>query len=164
MAFVLLQLFLCQSDNFFADQCWYGNLDPVLTRSVAGRAIAIGQAIALAQGLSDPLPGTDLGFAEARASAVSRIAQHAPDCGSLPPGCSGARRDLALVEHASDRIDALVLLGIGSEDHLHHFGLGLVHFIIRGRALVFLHVPVTERSAGKHTDQTLLRAMALAAS
>jgi hypothetical protein len=164
MALVLLQLLLGQGKNLFADQSRHGNLNPFLVRPLVVGAIAIGQTLALSQGPGDPLPGTDLGFAEARPPSVSWITQHAPYRGSFPARGSGARRDLALVEHPRDRIDALVLLGIDIEDHLHHLGLRLDHFIVGGRVLALLHVAIAERGAGKHIDRTLLRAMALAAS
>jgi hypothetical protein len=65
---------LRQSENLFADQSWYGNLNPVLVRPFVICAIAIRHAIALSQGSGDPLPWTDLSFAKTGSTSVGGIA------------------------------------------------------------------------------------------
>jgi hypothetical protein len=137
------------------------NFDPILTRAFMIRAVASCMSLALTPWPCDALPRPQFGFAEASSAYISRIAQHCPHRRSFPPGDSFARRDLALVEHSRDRIDAARLFNVGLKYKAHHFCFGFHHFVVSRRRVALLHVSIAVRRSGQHTDRALLGAMPL---
>ncbi len=156
---VLLQLFLSQSEDLFTHQRRHRHFDPLLPWSLMVGAVAAGDSVALPQRPGDSLPRTQLRLAIAGLAAISRIAQHAPHCRSLPTRRCRSRRNLALVQHASNGVDAQPLLRICFKHHPHNISLDFDHFIVGRRTLALANIVVSIGSAGQHVDHPLLGPM-----
>src|SRR5262249_27732361 len=94
---IFLELLSRQSEGCFADQSWYRDLDPLLTRPFPKRTITAAQAT-LAQAACDSPTRTKLGFAIEGVACISRVVQYPPEGRAFPSALSRPRRHLALVE------------------------------------------------------------------
>ena len=151
-----------QREHLFRHQRRHRNLNPVRAGTLMTTNVATGQGLPLPQRARDALPRSLFGLAIASGSPICGIAQHAPNCGSFPTALPRPRRDLPIIQHASDSVDAESLLGIGLKHHPHHLGLGLHYLVECCRGVALLHVSVAERRSGKHVHAAVLRHVLLA--
>src|SRR6266852_7589315 len=129
MTFILLQLRLRQREHLFAHQRWHRDFNPLRARALMPTNVATWQGFPLPEWARDALPRPLLGFAIASGSPIRWIAQHAPNCGSLPSAFAASCRNLTLIQQTCHGIDAEALLGIDLKHHPHHPGLSLNHLI-----------------------------------
>src|SRR5260370_20543579 len=129
MTFILLQLLLRQCEHLFTHQSRHRDFNPLRARPLMPTNVATGESVRWTERGRDALPGPLLGFAKASRSPIRGIAQHAPNRGSLPAAFAHPCRNLAVIQHTSDGVDAEPLLRIDLKHHSHHLGLGLHHLV-----------------------------------
>src|SRR3954452_5226915 len=160
MMLVLLLLFLSQRETLFAHQSWYRHFDPILVRPLVIRAVSTRRRLSLTQWTCDSLPWPQLRLAVARSSAIRRITQQPPHGRPLPTISSGSRRNLTLIQHARDGVDAQPLLRIRLKHHPDDLSFALNDLVISSRTVALSHIPIAVGSARKHIHRSLLRTMA----
>src|SRR5215471_13160370 len=163
MTSVLFQLLLRPSKSRFADQSRHRDLDPFLPGPFMFRTVGAHRPRPLPRPPRDSLARTGLGLPKARPALVCRVAQHAPDRGSLPTCRPGPGWNLALVQQARNRTDAETLHRVGVIHQADDSGLRFDDFVAGPRAVTLPHVAIAVRSAAEHIDRSLLGAMAFPA-
>ena len=110
-------------------------------------AVATRHALALPQWSCDPLARPQFGFAIAGLSLIGRIAQQPPYCRALPTRHPGPRRNLALIQHASDGVDTQPLSRVNLKHHPYDSSLGFDDLVIGRRTVALAHVSIPVGSA-----------------
>src|SRR5689334_18111135 len=104
MTFILLQLLLRQREHLCAYQRRHRDLNPLLARPFMPPNVATRQRLPLTERARNALPGPLLGFAIASGSPIRWIAQHPPNCRSLPAAFARPCRNPALMQKTSDGV------------------------------------------------------------
>src|SRR6266498_929148 len=104
------------------------------------------------------------GFAKSRSACISRVAQHRPDLGTLPPSLAKAGGDSLLIESAGDRPDAQALLGVPAEHLSHDLRLDFIDQITGVGRWGLFDIVITIGGSAEHIDRTALSSVTLASS
>jgi len=132
MVFVGLQPFGGERESVLADERRYGNGNPVGAWALMASAVARRDASAKPNGPGNALAQRDRRLAETGDTLVGGIAQHGPQCRSLPAAEPFASENPLLVEMARNGADAQALYGVELVDHADDASLIFDDLVIGG--------------------------------
>ena len=162
---VAFELLARRGEDLGRHECRDGDRDPLLGGAGAGRAPGTSRRAGLAADGSQQLAaGHRLRLAVGRLACVRRVAQDAPDCRAVPARRAPSRRDARRVEVAHELSDRLLAMDEGVEQAAHDLRFGEHNLVTRRLRGGARDVAVAVGRARQGIDQTLPRAMELAAT